>query len=91
MNGIDFTKILATLLAPVTDYLKQHGVWDPLVKIYVIIAGVVTSLWSWLSSNIDTRNATEIGVSFLKFILNIFLTLFGALSNIATWMLHLFK
>ena len=91
MNGIDFTKIIASIFSPAVEYFKQHGVWDPMVKIYQLIYGVTTSLWSWLNANVDMQKVTDVAITFIKFVLNIFLTLFGALSNIATWILHLFK
>ena len=91
MNGIDLTKIIASVFSPAVDFLKQHGVWDTLVKVYGIVSGTATSLWSWLHSSADIQTVANLAVSFLKFVLNIFLTLFNVLSNIATWILHLFK
>lgn len=89
--NIDITKIIAAILAPVTDFLKQQGIWDTLVKIYQIVSGIVLSLWGWLDNNIGTQKILDLLVVFLKFILNIFLTLFDVLSQIVNWLLHIIK
>lgn len=89
--NIDITKIIAAILAPVTDFLKQQGIWDTLVKIYQIVSGIVLNLWGWLGNNIGTQKILDLLVVFLKFILNIFLTLFDVLSQIVNWLLHIVK
>jgi uncharacterized membrane protein YqaE (UPF0057 family) len=91
MNGIDLTKIIASIIVPITDFLKQKGLWDITVNLYNLVSGTIIALWSWLNSNIGLHNMSDLIVSFIKFVLNIFLTLFSVLSNIVTWILHLFK
>ena len=87
--NIDVTKIIAAMLTPVTDFLKQQGIWDTLVKIYQIVSGIVLNLWGWLENNIGTQKILDLLVTFLKFILNIFLTLFDVLSKLVNWLLHI--
>ena len=87
--NIDVTKIIAAMFAPITDFLKQQGIWDTLVKIYQIVSGIVLNLWGWLENNVGTQKILDLLVVFLKFILNIFLTLFDILSKLVNWLLHI--
>jgi hypothetical protein len=89
--NINLNQIVAAMLMPVTDFLKKQGIWDILVKIYEVLSGIISSLWSWLGYSVDTKRTLDFLVIFLKFVLNIFLTLFDVLSKIVTWLLQLFK
>ncbi len=90
-NNIDINKLILSILAPVIDFLKQHNLWDSLVKIYQLISGIVINLWAWLENNIGTQKLLDFLITFIKFVLNIFLTLFNVLSQIVNWALHLLK
>lgn len=89
--NIDLTKMIAVILAPVTDFLKKEGLWDILVKIYEVLSGIVSNLGSWLGYNVDSKSALNFLVVLLKFVLNIFLMLFDILSKIVQWVLQYLK
>ncbi len=90
-NNIDINKLISSILAPVIDFLKRNNIWDTLVNIYQLVYGLVINLWSWLGNNIGTQRILDFLITFTKFILNIFLTLFSVLSQIVNWALHLLK
>jgi hypothetical protein len=89
--NINLSSLLATIFSPVISYLKEKGLWDTLVSIYDTVSGIVTSLWSWLSANVDLGKVVNWIVPLIKFSLNIFLTLLDVLSKIINWVLGLFK
>ncbi len=91
---MDFTKVILAALSPVIDFLKQNNLWSMTVSVYDGLSSVINAVMNWLNGNANTSQVSQgVGyiVPFVKFVINIFLTLLDVLTKIATWALHLFK
>ncbi len=88
---MDLTKILTTIFGPVIDFLKQNNLWTTAVSVYDGLSTIVGVFWGWLDKNANASQWTGYIVPFVKFIINIFLTLLDVLTKIGTWVLGLFK
>ncbi|KKS82422.1 MAG: hypothetical protein UV58_C0010G0042 [Candidatus Wolfebacteria bacterium GW2011_GWC1_43_10] len=92
MNELfNFKQFLALVFTPVVDFLKKEGVWDELVIIYNILAGLSKAAFLWLNSAIVVGDVIQVVLAFLKFIVRLFIILFNVLIDIFTWIFNLFK
>ena len=88
---MDLTKIIAIIMGPVSDFLKQNNLWDTAVWVYDGLSTITNVIWGWLNQNANASQWTGYVVPFIKFVINIFLTLLDVLAKIGTWVLGLFK
>ena len=91
---MDFTKILLAVLSPVIDFLKQNNLWNMTMSVYDGLSTIGNAIIGWLNHNLTASQTSQsVGyiVPFVKFVINILLTLLDVLTKIATWILGLFK
>jgi hypothetical protein len=90
---MDFTKLLLAALSPIINFLKQNNLWNMTVSVYDGLSTIGNAIMGWLNVNANIPQGSQsVGyiVPFVKFVINIFLTLLDVLTKIGTWALHLF-
>lgn len=91
---MDLTKIILAALAPIIEFLKQNNLWSMTLSVYDGLSTIGNAIMGWLNGNVDTSQLSQGAgyvVPFIKFVINIFLTLLDVLTKIGVWVLNLLK
>jgi hypothetical protein len=84
-------KNIASIINQIVDFLKENKIWDSIIWIYRELLSISNAIWKWLSNNIDISWWIKQIIVFIKFVINILLTLLDVIKKIAIWILDLFK
>ena len=86
--------ILSIIFAPVVTFLKQQGLWGSITALYQKISQIFNGLSGVMGINTHAASSTSFVGSaggVITILVQISITVFHVLINIANWILALFK
>ena len=85
--------ILSILFAPVVTFLKQQGLWDSITALYQKVVQIFDGLSGivGINTHASSTSFTSTAGGFITILIQISITVFHVLINIANWVLALFK